>query len=368
LRRILNASRRTSDPNDARSAAIVARQNPSLNVVAGVNEHRVVLRLLAARDHQVTAGAPPVRRGPSTRARKAWAGRIEWNPPLRVQRPLACQAPPERRSEMTDPSKPDALWLPWKVAQKSGFEVCDPNGEVGLIQIDKKQFSVTKPFRFSDERVVRMLTDRLIRDGRSADEALAAVEDARTFTPSTENPTDLASIPRYMRWFESAYGLHTLAAIIHDDLIVKEPNKGPLHSDTLSDRFFREMMRSAGVRWLKRWIMWSAVALRSRWAAGGPRRASVLIWLLLAAAGITAAVWAFGSRFLAWPDPIDRPLILAFALVLPFAAAPLWGRQYGAGLVAAIAALWILPAAVLAGVGYLLYLCLEWGARKLGLT
>ena len=44
-----------TDPNDARSAAIVAWHNPTLNVVAGLDEHRVVLRLLADRDHQVTA-------------------------------------------------------------------------------------------------------------------------------------------------------------------------------------------------------------------------------------------------------------------------------------------------------------------------
>jgi transposase len=44
-----------TDPNDARSAAIVAWHNPTLNVVGGLDEHRVVLRLLADRDHQVTA-------------------------------------------------------------------------------------------------------------------------------------------------------------------------------------------------------------------------------------------------------------------------------------------------------------------------
>ena len=44
-----------ADPNDARSAAIVAWHNPALNVVAGLDEHRVVLRLLADRDHQITA-------------------------------------------------------------------------------------------------------------------------------------------------------------------------------------------------------------------------------------------------------------------------------------------------------------------------
>jgi transposase len=44
-----------TDPNDARSAAIVAWHNPSLSIVAGLDEHRVVLRLLADRDHQITA-------------------------------------------------------------------------------------------------------------------------------------------------------------------------------------------------------------------------------------------------------------------------------------------------------------------------
>ena len=44
-----------TDPNDARSAAIVAWRNPTLNVVAGLDEHRVVLRLLADRDHRITA-------------------------------------------------------------------------------------------------------------------------------------------------------------------------------------------------------------------------------------------------------------------------------------------------------------------------
>jgi transposase len=44
-----------TDPNDARSAAIVAWRTPSLNVVTASDEHPVVLRLLADRDHQITA-------------------------------------------------------------------------------------------------------------------------------------------------------------------------------------------------------------------------------------------------------------------------------------------------------------------------
>ena len=198
---------------------------------------------------------------------------------------------------------------PWVVAPGSGFEVDDPHGRVGLIQIDTTQFLVTKPFRFSDRQVEQRLIDELVSDGKTEQEARIAVDDARIFTPS-ENPSDLASIPRYMRWFESAYGAHTLAAVLHDDLIVDEPNRGPLGSDTLSDTFFREMMKSAGVPWLKRWIMWAAVALRSRWAAGGIRRISVFGWILLSCAGITTVVWAVGSVLFDWGGP-DAWLLLS---------------------------------------------------------
>jgi hypothetical protein len=171
-----------------------------------------------------------------------------------------------------------------------------------------------------------------------------------------------------MRWFESSYGAHTLAAIIHDNLIVGEPNAGALGSDTLADRFFREMMQAAGVPCLKRWIMWTAVALRSRWAARGTRRLSVIAWIAAAIVGIVSIVWGVGSTLFEWSSPVDAGVLLAVAVLLPFVAAPLWGKQYGAGLVAAIAALWILPAAVLAGLGYLVYLILERLAGKLGLT
>jgi transposase len=44
-----------TDPNDARSAAIVALRNGSLNTVEAESEHRVILRLLADRRHQLTA-------------------------------------------------------------------------------------------------------------------------------------------------------------------------------------------------------------------------------------------------------------------------------------------------------------------------
>ena len=260
---------------------------------------------------------------------------------------------------MAGPADADEVWIPWRVAKKSGFEVCDPLGEVGLVQIDRKQFLVSKKFRFTNSDVETMLRERLVRDGKSEEEARRRVDDARTFSPTTENPTDLASVPLFMRWFENSYGVHTLAAILHDELIQDKPNDGELGSDTLSDRFFREMMKTAGVPFLKRWIMWAAVAIRSRWAAGGPRRVSVLIWLVCAIAGIVSFAAAALSSVFELSPPVDNWLLWVIALALPFASAPLWGRQYGAGIVAAGAAVWILPAAAFGLLGYLIYRALE---------
>lgn len=269
---------------------------------------------------------------------------------------------------MTNPVQEPLPWTPWRVAPRSGFEVHDTSGEVGLIQIDAAQFLVTEEFRFTDNAVQKALTDKLESEGRTAAVARRAVEDARTISPPRENPTDLASIPRFMRWFENSYGVHTLAAIIHDQLIVEEPNAGALGSDTLSDRFFREMLGSAGVPWLKRWIIWAAVAIRTRLAAGGMRRASVCLWIVLAIIGIASFVIAVGSLWFGWGHPADIRLLLLVAVLLPFASAPLWGRQFGASLVAAVAALWVLPAAAFALLGYLVYQALESVARKSGLS
>lgn len=257
-------------------------------------------------------------------------------------------------------------WTPWHVAPNSGFVVDDPAGHVGVIQLDEKNFRVINGFRFDDADIERDLIEKLVATGRSDVDARRAVDDARTFTPRDENPTDMASIPRFMRWFENPYGLHTLAAIIHDELIGDEANGGELGSDTLSDRFFRRMMGAAGVPWLKRWIMWAAVALRSRFAAGGRRRVYLVLWLCLATTGIGSFVVASGTVVFDWSWAPDAWILFTVALVLPFASAPLWGEQYGAGFVAAIAALWILPPAAFGVIGFGIYKALEAAADRFG--
>lgn len=258
-------------------------------------------------------------------------------------------------------------WNPWVVAPDAGFDVRETNGRLALVQLDAQRFLVSSPFRFGEPAVLQMLAAQLVASGVDATEAGRRVDDARTFTPRDENPTDMASVPRFMRWFENTYGPHTLAAIIHDELIVETPNGGALGSDTLSDRFFREMMRCAGVPALKRWVMWAAVALRSRWAAGGHRRLSLCAWLVCAFVGLGCAAAATGEALGVWDAPLGALALTGIAVILPFVSAPLWGKQYGASLIAAIAAIWILPAALLAAVGYLVYQVLERIAGRLGL-
>ena len=268
-------------------------------------------------------------------------------------------------SETRDASG-ETVWTPWRVAPESGFEVADPSGSVGIVQFDAKRFLVLNPFRFGDRDIEASLVRELVADGMDETEARRAVDEARTFSPREDNPTDLASIPRFMRWFENPYGKHSLAALIHDELITSEANGGRLGSDTLSDRFFREMMRTSGVPWLKRWIMWSAVALRTRFAAGGLRRWSVILWVALSVLGLGCAFDAAGAWILDWPAPLDPIWLLVIAAVLPILAAGLWGEQWGASLVSAATAFWLVPAAVIAGLGYVVYLALERLASRAG--
>jgi len=256
----------------------------------------------------------------------------------------------------------------WSVSPNSGFKISGANGRVPLEQVDHSQFLVGAAFEFDHSATLDDLVRRMVADGTSESDARAAVDDARTYKPSASEPTDLASIPSFMRWFENSYGRHTLAAIIHDRLIRDVPNSGALGSDALADRFFRLMMREAGMPWLKRWIMWAAVALRSRWAAGGWRRVAIAAWILLALTGITASITAVASAWFGSFAPASPSQLMAFAVILPVASAPLWGRQFAASMIAASAALWILPAALFGLVGFGIYSGLESLALRFGAT
>ena len=148
----------------------------------------------------------------------------------------------------------------------------------------------------------------------------------REVGPDSLPTTDLTSVPGPLRWFVSPYGLHTPAALLHDRLVGDEAPEGFARTD--ADRLFRHMLDCLGVPFLRRWLMWAAVAYGTRWSAKGLRRvgdravdgASPLVGMVV-----------LGAR--PWRR-VSLPL-LAVAAALPFPAALLWGRQYGGGLIAA---------------------------------
>lgn len=228
---------------------------------------------------------------------------------------------------------------PWE----GSFDVGGTDGgAISLFQIGRKTFALTSKIHYRGETG--------LEDKNLSPEVLAEI---RTLDPVVESDgfyeTDLASVPGATRWFLGTYGVHTPAVLIHDRLIPTPPGLEGM-TEPYADRYLRFMLQDLGVRWLKRWVMWAAVALRTRWAAGGWRRFSVAVWVLAALAGIATFVVAAVNGNVA--------LMLA-ALVAPLPFALLWGKQYGAGLIAAIAAPWLLPPTVFAALGYGVYLASE---------
>lgn len=175
--------------------------------------------------------------------------------------------------------------------------------------------------------------------------------EARTLHPDDLGPkrrTDLASVPAALTWLVSPYGVHTPAALLHDRLI-GEPGL-PGVSDVQADRYFRFMLQALGVRWLRRWLMWSAVTFGTRWRAGGWRRALVMVWVVLAAGGM--GLFAYGVLAGSWTAVV-------VAALGPVPASALWGRQFRAALLAAATAIWVLPPTVIGAAGFWVYAALE---------
>ena len=92
-----------------------------------------------------------------------------------------------------------------------------------------------------------------------------------------------------------------------------------------------------------------------------------MLWFLLAGAGIGLGAASLGAaigvgHLFGW----NALAMLGVAALLPVVSAPLWGKQWGASLIAAPVAMFLLPAAVLAAVGMAIYLLLEGAGRVLG--
>lgn len=232
--------------------------------------------------------------------------------------------------------------VPWK----GSFDVDGiDGGPIDLVQVARKHFLLRSTITYTGERTGL--------EGKLDD---AVITNLRTVTPeqlcTSDNPdgrTDLTSVPSALQWFVSQYGAHTPAALVHDRLIgIEEEVKGL--SDALADRYFRFMLADLKVRWVRRWLMWTAVALRTRFKTGPRHRIGVVVWVVASLVGLSVGAWSLVTGN--WAT-------LAIASVAPVAFAGLWGGQYGAGLLGAYAAVWILPPTVIGAVGYFIYAGIE---------
>lgn len=209
------------------------------------------------------------------------------------------------------------------------------DGYIRLAQRGRKTFELESTIEYLGETGLEML-----------DLPKESMQTLRKLTPDDLDETDLASVPQPMLWWVNTYGVHTPAALIHDRFIGGDLPDGVTEQHI--DRYFRFMLKDAGVRYIKRWIMWSAVALRTRFDSGGLKRLSVVVWAILAIAGIVgfiAAVWlsAWGVAFL-------------LASIAPTLTSVLWGKQYGAGIVASYgAAPWVVPPLIVTVVFLVIY-------------
>lgn len=178
--------------------------------------------------------------------------------------------------------------------------------------------------------------------------------------------TDLASVPGPMRWFTNSYGPHTPAALIHDRLIPKRTDDDI--EEWQADRYFRFMLGAVGVPRFKRYIMWTAVAMRTRWKSPRSYRKVLMIaWVVAAVIGMAAAVSVALNMMWNVAIPLDfSPLAAGIvAAGAPVLCCLLWGRQWAAAAVAALAAPFMLPPAALASIAYGVYRLLEFASDAL---
>lgn len=214
----------------------------------------------------------------------------------------------------------------------------DPDGGIDVTQVDHKLFRLRSTVRYVGEQT------------GLEDEVDAEVLHAIRAVTSEQLPfTDLTSVPAPLRWFVSQYGAHTPAALIHDALIGADPPIEGL-TDVQADRYFRYMLEDLGVPLIRRWLMWAAVAYRTRFCSGGLERLGIIVWFSTSLLGMVIALRAFVMAD--WD-------VVAAAAMAPLAASALWGRQYGAGLIAAYSAPWLVPPTLFAALGFAVYSTLE---------
>ena len=89
-------------------------------------------------------------------------------------------------------------------------------------------------------------------------------DDEWTLVPKSDayKFTDLASIPGVLLWLVPRFGRHTLAALLHDQLVKVLADRQE------TDSIFRDALGELKVPLLRRWIMWAGVSIGTVAARG----------------------------------------------------------------------------------------------------
>jgi hypothetical protein len=213
----------------------------------------------------------------------------------------------------------------------------DRRAEVLLRQIDPKTFRLAQPFRYDDG--------------------------VRKFSIPEDDVTDLASVPRFLTWLVPRYGRHTLAALLHDHL-----QDDTSVTSEQADEIFRDAMGATGVPLVRRWVMWSAVALRTQWNMGGLRKARALLWVAifgLAALVLWPTVLTVLATSFGWGAVGFAGLAIAGAAVVPLVLSVVWGRLWRLGALGGMALMVFTVPVVLVLFALGVYVAVEWTVERL---
>jgi hypothetical protein len=170
--------------------------------------------------------------------------------------------------------------------------------------------------------------------------------------PKTLGATDLASIPWFMGWFVSSYGIHAAATLVHDQY-VDDPDDDMTREEA-DDLLFEALGDcQRPVPFLRRSMIWAAVTIGTRFGRGGLPRIFILLWIAAALAGTALLVYGLAS---------GKEFLALIALLLPFPAMLLWGlkpRRWWGAIVASYTIPITIPASLLAIIAFGAYWVLE---------
>ncbi len=205
-----------------------------------------------------------------------------------------------------------------------------------LAQVDKKSFQICVPFKYRR---------------RDADPWIQVPE-------RRDDTTDLTSVPGFLLWLVPRYGAHTLAALVHDQLV-----RGDRRA---ADAAFRDALGELKVPLIRRWFMWAAVSLATMVDAKGLERLRVIVWgviVLLASATFWQSRFAELGEWEPWSF-LFFGQTWWFDLVIIAAAASVFFPRLGLGMVAGAGLWFIFVPTVFVLDALVVYVILEWIAGR----